>query len=178
MDIVKKAAFFAKKYHGPQMRQSGEPYYSHPVAVAVLLTKSTKHSGRRFFTTDLLAAALLHDTIEDTTLTFEDIKHEFGETIAIHVEDLTRVKEYGKITAAESLHILYRQGKKGSIVVKLLDRIHNVQTIGAKSPEKIKKIIDETVKTFLTVCIHIEMEELENMLTDLCLKHLPPDIEL
>jgi len=172
MDIVKKAAFFAKKYHGPQMRQSGEPYYSHPVAVAQILSDYAIKYFRRYFTHEIIAGALLHDTIEDTTLTFEDIKHEFGETIAIHVEDLTRVKEYGKITAAESLEELYLQDKYGSIIIKLFDRVHNLQTIGAKSLEKIKKIVDETVTYFLTISSEIAGTEFERMLSALCINAL------
>jgi (p)ppGpp synthase/HD superfamily hydrolase len=174
MDIVKKAAFFAKKYHGPQMRQSGEPYYSHPVAVAQILSDYAIKYFRRYFTHEIIAGALLHDTIEDTTLTFEDIKHEFGETIAIHVEDLTRVKEYGKITAAESLEELYLQDKYGSLTIKLFDRVHNLQTIGAKSPEKVKKIIDETLGHFTTLAVYLEIPNAEQVLYQLCQNAINP----
>ncbi|MDN3030558.1 MAG: HD domain-containing protein [Candidatus Tisiphia sp.] len=111
---------------------------------------------------------LLHDTIEDTAFTEEMIGRVFGEQVASQVVDLTRVKSYGKISAAETMSILYSQNKKDILVIKLFDRIHNMQTIGAKSPDKIKKIVGETAQSFLAVCTYLGYINLENYLYKLC----------
>jgi (p)ppGpp synthase/HD superfamily hydrolase len=139
----------------------------------MLFAENTALHMQNYFTTELICAALLHDTIEDTELTFEDIKLEFGEIIATHVQDLTRIKECGtKITAGESIEQLYIQQKIGSIIVKMFDRIHNMQTINSKSPESIKRTVDETLKNFIITSIFLESKEIENMLTQLCYKNL------
>jgi (p)ppGpp synthase/HD superfamily hydrolase len=125
------------------MRQSGEPYYSHPLEVAYMLAEYTAQNNEKYFRDDLLITAILHDTLEDTTLTFEAIKEAFGETVARQVLDLTRIKENGlKTTAADTIKALWQQKKYEVLLVKYFDRLHNLQTINAKSEEKIKKIID------------------------------------
>ncbi|GAA5252282.1 hypothetical protein KNCP2_05700 [Candidatus Rickettsia kedanie] len=98
----------------------------------------------KLFTTIMLQAALLHDTIEDTELTEEMINGIFGAEVAKHVEGLTSIKPYGKITAEESLNLLIKQKRYNTALIKFFDRVHNIQTVGAKSPEKAKKIIKET----------------------------------
>ena len=124
---VQKAIYYAKKYHGAQKRQSGEPYYSHPLEVAYMI-------AGYLFRTDVLVASILHDTIEDTDLTFEMIESIFGFVVAEHVMDLTRVKEGGKISSAEMVELLWLQKKYDVLLIKQFDRLHNMQTIGAKSP--------------------------------------------
>ena len=142
--------YYAKKYHGSQMRQSGEPYYSHPIEVAYLLAEYTAEYDTKYFRTDLLVTAILHDTIEDTELTFEMIKITFGEIIACQVVDLTRIrKNKHKISSAEIANSLWLQKKYDILLIKLFDRLHNLQTIDAKSPEKIKKIVNETFNSFI-----------------------------
>ncbi len=139
VDIVeiKKAIYYARKYHGTQMRQSGEPFYSHPIEVAYMISDY-------LFRTDIIITSILHDTIEDTELTKEKIAEEFGEKVANQIMDLTRIKEDSiKISAAEMVELLYTENKYDILLIKLFDRLHNIQTIGAKSPEKIKKIINE-----------------------------------
>ncbi len=103
---VKKAVYYARKYHGNQMRQSGEPYYSHPIEVAYLLAEYTAEYDPKYFRTDLLVTSVLHDTIEDTELTFEMIKTIFGEVVAGQVVDLTRIrKNRHKISSAEMINV-------------------------------------------------------------------------
>ncbi|MCC8483354.1 MAG: HD domain-containing protein, partial [Rickettsia endosymbiont of Labidopullus appendiculatus] len=165
---IRKGIYYAKKYHGSQMRQSGDPYYSHPIEVAYMVAEHTALKVPKYFRTDMIITSLLHDTIEDTTFTEDMIARGFGEQIASQVVDLTRVKSYGKISAAETMSILYSQNKKDILIIKLFDRIHNMQTIAAKSPEKIKKIVGETAQSFLAVCTYFGYINLENYLYKLC----------
>jgi (p)ppGpp synthase/HD superfamily hydrolase len=162
MKMVKKAIYFAKKYHGDQKRQSGEPYYSHPIEVAYMISDY-------LFRTDIIVTSILHDTIEDTVLTKEMIAESFGNIIARQVEDLTRIKENGKITSAEMVERLYKEKKKDVLLVKLFDRLHNMQTIGAKSLEKMQKIVDETLQIFLLLAAVLEVREIEIELSKYCL---------
>ncbi|MDR0774269.1 MAG: HD domain-containing protein, partial [Rickettsia sp.] len=135
---VKKGIYYAKKYHGSQMRQFGEPYYSHPIEVAYMIAQYTALEIPRLFRTDMIVTALLHDTIEDTQLTEKMIAYIFGSQVASQVEDLTRVKPHGKISSAEMVEMLYKEKKHDVLLVKLFDRLHNLQTVSAKSPEKAK----------------------------------------
>ena len=95
---VKKGIYYAKKYHGSQMRQSGEPYYSHPIEVAYMLAQYTALEIPRLFRTDMIVTALLHDTIGDIQLTKKMIAYIFGSQVASQVEELTRVNPHGKIS--------------------------------------------------------------------------------
>ena len=169
---VQKAIYYAKKYHGDQKRQSGEPYYTHPLEVAYMLAEYSAKEDRRYFRTDLLVSALLHDTIEDTDLTFEMIDKLFGEVVAGQVEGLTRIKAHGKITSEELVNLLLIEGNKDVLIIKMFDRLHNVQTINAKSPEKIKKIIDETIRVFLLLSVYLDMPKITNILMEFCYEHL------
>ncbi len=161
---VKKAINYAKHYHGNQKRQSGELYYSHPLEVAYLIADY-------LFRTEIIVTSILHDTIEDTELTFEIIKSVFGEMVAVQVMDLTRIKEYGhKISSTEIVELLWAQKKYDVLLIKQFDRLHNIQTISAKSPDKAKKIIEETISTFVVLAIYLEIPELKQELIHSCLK--------
>jgi (p)ppGpp synthase/HD superfamily hydrolase len=159
--MVKKAIYFAKKYHGDQKRQSGEPYYSHPLEVVYMISDY-------LFRTDIIVTSILHDTVEDTELTKDIIAESFDDIIASQVEDLTRIKEDGKITSAEMVERLYREKKKDVLLVKLFDRLHNTQTIGAKSPEKIEKIIQETLNHFIILAPYLGVSGIEKQFYELC----------
>jgi (p)ppGpp synthase/HD superfamily hydrolase len=111
------------------MRQSGEPYYSHPIEVAYILAQYTALEISRLFRTDMIVTALLHDTIEDTQLTKKMIVYIFGEQVANQVEDLTRVKPHGKISSAETLDLLIQQKKYDVALIKIFDQIHNLETV-------------------------------------------------
>ena len=175
---VQKAIYYAKKYHGDQKRQSGEPYYSHPLEVAYMLAEYAAKENKRYFKTDLLVSSILHDTIEDTDLTFEMIAKIFGEVVAQQVEGMTRIKTHGKITSEELVNSLLLQKNKDVLMIKMFDRLHNVQTIQAKSEGKIKKIIDETVKVFLLLSVYLEMPEMTKILIRFCYEslHMKQDI--
>ncbi|WP_341757858.1 HD domain-containing protein [Candidatus Tisiphia endosymbiont of Ditula angustiorana] len=173
MNIVKKAIYYAKKYHGEQKRQTGEPYYSHPIEVAYMLAEYAAQNDKLYFRTDLTVTAILHDTIEDTKLTKSNIAYIFSDLIADQVEKLTRVKCDRKISSAEIMELLWQQKRYDIIMVKIFDRIHNLETVGIKSPKKIKKIIEETFKNFISISMCCGTKQLENILTTLCYKHLP-----
>ena len=146
---IKKAIYYAKKYHSSQKRLSGEPYYSHPLAVAELVLTYC-------FKTDILVTSILHDTIEDTDLTKELIEYIFDSNIASKVDDLTRVKSDRKISSAEILELLWLQKKEELLLVKFFDRLHNIQTIGVKSADKIKIYIEETLKRFTSLAMFLQ----------------------
>lgn len=160
---VKKAIYYAKKYHGKQKRQSGEPFYSHPLEVAYNVADYC-------FKTDFLVTSILHDTIEDTSLSKEKIEYIFGSVIANQVEDLTRIKADKKINASEIIELLFQQQKKELLIIKFFDRIHNIQTIKSKPLEKQKKTIRESLKYFLPIIAKLELFEVEKLMSNYCIK--------
>jgi (p)ppGpp synthase/HD superfamily hydrolase len=169
---IKKAIYYAKKYHGDQKRQSGEPYYSHPLQVAYMVADHR-------LTTNILVTSILHDTIEDTKLTKEIIIHLFNSTIANQVEALTRIKFTQKISSAEIIKLLWLQGKEDLLLIKYFDRLHNMQTINAKSPEKILKTVEETFKKFMSLSIYFkatmpDLLKIDQIIVDLCYQQLLP----
>ncbi|WP_367364457.1 HD domain-containing protein [Candidatus Tisiphia endosymbiont of Nedyus quadrimaculatus] len=172
IDEVKKGIYYAKKYHGNQMRQSGEPYYSHPIEVAYMVAQYTALKIPRYFRTDMIVTALLHDTIEDTKLTEPMIAYIFGSHVASQVQDLTRIKIDRKISEGETVNLLFSQYKKDVLHIKLFDRLHNLRTISAKSPEKIKKIIEETLAYFIPLAIYLELNKIIEELERSCLTAL------
>jgi guanosine-3',5'-bis(diphosphate) 3'-pyrophosphohydrolase len=160
---VQKAIYYAKKYHGDQKRESGEPYYSHPLEVAYMISDY-------LFRTDIIVTSILHDTLEDTELTFEMIKHLFGEVIAHQVMDLTRIAgdDGRKISAAETVRVLFEQKKYDVLLIKQFDRLHNMQTIGAKSHEAIKRIVKETIGNFIVLAAFLGTRIIEEELIQAC----------
>jgi len=161
IEEVQKAIYYAKKYHGDQKRLSGEPYYSHPLEVAYMISDY-------LFRTDILVTSILHDTIEDTLLTSEMIKSIFGAQVANQVEDLTRVKQDGKISSSKLVELLWQQKKYDILLIKQFDRLHNMLTVEAKSQEKISKITSETLSTFVVLSVYLETRDIEEKLVELC----------
>ena len=168
---VKKGIYYARKYHGIQMRQSGDPYYSHPIAVAIMVAEFAAQEAPKLFTSVMLQAALLHDTIEDTELTEEMISSIFEEEVAMHVEGLTRMKPYGKISAAKNLNLLIKQKRYDTALIKLFDRIHNLQTLGVKSSEKAYRTVKETLKNFLVLSEMLEIPLVSELIYVECCKN-------
>jgi (p)ppGpp synthase/HD superfamily hydrolase len=173
LSMVDKAIYYAKKYHGAQTRESGEPYYSHPLEVAYLISDYLFKPHHLFesnglFKTNIIITSILHDTIEDTAITKEIITSIFGDQIASNVEELTRNKPNYKITSAKMIESLSQQRKYGLTLIKIFDRIHNLKTIEAKSPQKARKIIEETIGSFITPTIQLEEISVEKELTTLC----------
>ena len=138
--VINKAIYFARKYHGSQKRKSGEPYYSHPLEVAYMISDYN-------LKTDIIAASILHDIIEDTEVTVEMIQSTFGNRIAEMVDRLTRDRPDGtKLSVEQILNNAYQLKDKEVLLIKLFDRLHNIQTIESINTEKQKKIAEETLK--------------------------------
>jgi (p)ppGpp synthase/HD superfamily hydrolase len=172
VDIVKikKAIFYAKKYHGSQMRASGEPFYSHTLEVAYMVSDY-------LFNTDILITCILHDTLEDTELTKENLSKIFNQEIALNVEDLNRKKPYGKISANRMIELLWLGKKPELLLVKYFDRLHNLQTINSKPPEKISKTLEETFKQFISLSLYLkgsipDLYNTNKYMLDLCFEQL------
>jgi (p)ppGpp synthase/HD superfamily hydrolase len=149
---IKKGIAFAKYYHGSQMRKSGEPYYSHPIAVASMVTDN-------IFRENAIIAALLHDTLEDTTLTLSEIELEFNPRIAEIVDRLTRKIDPAtgkKMSAGECLLKAYNLRDVEVVLIKGFDRLHNMKTIDSMSKEKQEKIALETLKFILPLIQEID----------------------
>lgn len=167
LDLIKKSIYYARKYHDGQMRQSGEPYISHPIEVAYMLCDY-------LWDTNAIAAAVLHDVIEDTCLTYEMIKILFNDIIAGYVLDLTRVilPNGKKVSCEEMIEEWVKAGKKNVMLIKLFDRFHNLQTISVKNPEKIKKIADETLVCFVSLAMYLDINQVADKLTAICYESL------
>lgn len=129
------------------MRQSGGPYYSHPIEVAIMLADFTALEAPKLYKSYMINVALLHDTIEDTILTHADISKIFDKNIADSVERLT--KPYGKISSGEMLNLLIQEQRYDIALIKVFDRLHNLQTINAKSTDKALETVKETIESFL-----------------------------
>jgi (p)ppGpp synthase/HD superfamily hydrolase len=167
---VEKGIVYAKYYHGDQKRDSGEPYYSHPLEVAFMVLDYLPR-------TDIIITAILHDTIEDTELTKEMITEVFGDKISEQVYDLTRIKEEGiKISSAQMVEELWLKKKYDILLVKLFDRIHNIRTVKIKSKEKAAKIISESLRYFLLLSSYLGMSEIEKEILSICCNKLGSEI--
>ncbi|MFU7500530.1 MULTISPECIES: HD domain-containing protein [unclassified Candidatus Tisiphia] len=169
---IKKAIYYARKYHADQKRQSGEPYYSHPIEVAYMVATYTAQTRPRFFRTDMIVTSLLHDCLEDTNITEETINIIFGSKVANQVQDLTRIKPEKKISVVEMINSLFIQGKSDILIIKIFDRLHNMRTLYAKSSEKIDKTVNETLCYFVPLAMHLNMNDIANELINISLKYL------
>ncbi|CAM80028.1 HD domain-containing protein [Orientia tsutsugamushi] len=161
LDKVEKAIFYAQKYHGQQKRDTGELYYTHQLEVAYMVSDYS-------FETDTIITAILHDTLEDTTLTKEIISQEFGNNIAEQVSDLTRIKDNQKISSGEMIQTFYRQNKIELLLIKLFDRFHNIQTVSIKPYEKRQKIVIETQQEFIPLAQYLKLPEIAIELNKYC----------
>lgn len=142
-DLINKAIHWAKKYHGDQKRKSGEPYYSHPLEVAYMISE---HNLK----TDVIVASILHDIIEDTEVTVGMIFDNFGWRIAEMVDRLTRDRPDGtKLTIEEIITNAYQKQDKEVLLIKLIDRLHNIQNIESINSKKQKELAEETLNDII-----------------------------
>jgi (p)ppGpp synthase/HD superfamily hydrolase len=162
--LIDKAIYWAKKYHDGQFRKSGEPYYTHPLEVAYLFSEYVGKYELQYYTTDLIITAILHDTIEDTLLTKEMILEGFNESIATKVYDLTRIKVDHKISAGDTLELIYPQNKTDVLYIKIFDRLHNMKTISFMPEAKRNRIVDETIEYFVPLCASLDLYDIKNEL--------------
>lgn len=171
-ELINKAVYWARKYHGDQKRKSGEPYYSHPLEVAYMVSEYKLN-------TDVIVASILHDIIEDTEVNAKMIHNAFGQRIAEMVDRLTRDRlNRSKLSVQEIINNAYYKKDNEVLLIKLFDRLHNMQTIGSMSTEKTKKITDETLKKFITLSIFLGERisgiiKIEKTLTELCYQNIP-----
>ena len=150
--IIDKAIYWAKKYHGEQKRKGGEPYYTHPLEVARKVIPC-------IIDVQVVVAAILHDIVEDTEVTVEMIQGTFGQRIAEMVDMLTRDRPDGtKLSVEEILNNARNQNSTtgdGVCFIKIMDRLHNLETLSAMPVEKQIKIARETIDVVLPVCIFL-----------------------
>ena len=174
-DLINRAYVFAMKAHGSQKRASGDPYFSHPVEVAYKLTQYKLDTAS-------IATALLHDTVEDTDVTLEDIEASFGKEIRNLVDGVTKLtKLEGKsenLNQAENFSklLIAMSEDLRVLLVKLADRMHNMQTLHfIKNPEKRQRIARETVEIYAALAERIGMRNLKDELQDLAFAELYPE---
>jgi len=160
--IIKKAIYWAKTYHAGQFRKSGEPFYTHPLEVAYMISEYN-------LKTHVIVTSILHDIIEDTEVTAGMILDNFGWRIAQMVNMLTRDQLDGtKLSVEEILNNAYKNGEKEVLLIKLIDRLHNLQTIGFKTYKKSQQTIKETIEEFIILALYLENTQLTQRLTELC----------
>ena len=151
-EIINKAVYWARKYHGDQKRKSGELYYTHPLEVAYMVSDYN-------LKTDVIAASILHDIIEDTEVTAGMILDNFSWRIAEMVDRLTRDRPDGsKLSVEEILNSAYQLKDKEVLLIKLFDRFHNIQTIQFKSLKSQKNTALETWEMFLVLSASIDID--------------------
>jgi GTP diphosphokinase / guanosine-3',5'-bis(diphosphate) 3'-diphosphatase len=166
---------FIKKAHSNQKRMSGESYFDHPFSVAKILTRLKAGSTT-------IIAALLHDIIEDTQYTFKDIENMFGEETASLVKGLTNIKKVHFKTKeeykAENIRKILLASTKDVriILIKLADRLHNMQTLSAFRIEKQKRIATETLEIYAPIADKLGIWWMKGELEDLALRFLEPEI--
>jgi GTP pyrophosphokinase len=172
--LLNKAYVFAMKAHGSQKRASGDPYFSHPLEVAGILTDLKLDPAT-------IATALLHDTVEDTSATLEDVRAHFGDTIAELVDGVTKLSQLElnseKTKQAENFRKLVLAMSKDIrvLLVKLADRLHNMRTLAhIESAEKRRRIAQETLDIYAPLSGRIGMQDLREELEDLAFKELDP----
>lgn len=173
-DLLNRAYVYAMKAHGEQKRASGDPYFSHPLEVAAILTDLKLDDAT-------IAAALLHDTIEDTDATRKDIDTIFGPDIGHLVEGLTKLKKLELVSReakqAENLRklLLAIAEDVRVLLVKLADRLHNMRTLVYMPVDKRGRIAEETIDIYAPLAGRMGMHEMRSELEDLAFRELHPD---
>ena len=173
---IESAYEFAKAKHEGQTRKSGEPYIHHPIEVAYIL--ASLQSGPA-----TIASGLLHDVVEDTDATIEDIERLFGEDVAKIVDSLTKIQrmKLSRMTAADFEAEDHRKIFLGMardvrvIIVKLADRLHNLRTLDSLSSERQKALAKETIEVFTPIAHRLGIYTMQSELEDLSLKYLEPE---
>jgi GTP diphosphokinase / guanosine-3',5'-bis(diphosphate) 3'-diphosphatase len=172
--LLNRAYVYAMKAHGEQRRASGDPYFSHPLEVAAILTDLKLDDAT-------IAAALLHDTIEDTETTRTEIDQLFGSDIGALVEGLTKLKKLDLVTKeakqAENLRklLLAIADDVRVLLVKLADRLHNMRTLHFMQPESRRRVAEETLEIYAPLAGRMGMHEMREELEDLAFREINPE---
>lgn len=173
VDLIERAYEVAEKCHEGQFRKSGEPYITHPVAVATILAEIG-------LTETTLAAALLHDTVEDTDYTLEQLTKDFGEEIALLVDGVTKLDKvtYGEAAQAETVRkmIVAMSRDIRVLMIKLGDRLHNARTWKYVKPESAKRKAKETLEIYAPLAHRLGMNTIKWELEDRSFKTLYPGV--
>ena len=170
-DALNRAYVFAMKKHGAQLRASGDPYYSHPIEVAGILTRFKLDSAS-------IIAGLLHDTVEDTDTTVEEVRSLFGDQVAQIVDGLTKLAMIEQKSAnnkqAENFRklLLAMSEDIRVLLIKLADRLHNMRTLHFCKPEKRARVAKETLDIYAPLAERIGMQEVKSELEEIAFAEL------
>ncbi|MFI7597645.1 RelA/SpoT family protein [Actinoplanes sp. NPDC049681] len=170
--ILRRSYAVAENMHRGQFRKSGDPYITHPLAVAQICAELGMD-------TTTLVAALLHDTVEDTSYTLETLHGDFGPEVTHLVDGVTKFDKafYGKAAEAETIRkMIVAAGKDVRVlVIKLADRLHNMRTLDARSPASRARIATATLDVLVPLCDRLGIQALKRDLDDVVLYHLEPE---
>lgn len=173
--VLRKAYEFSDKAHKGQYRESGDPYVQHCLEVAFILAEQHMDSAS-------IAAGLIHDVVEETDVSIEQIRMEFGEEIAELVDGVTHISGV-KFQSTEEKQVDYYRKMLLSmardirvIIIKLADRLHNMRTLEALAPERRSRISQETLDVYAPLAHRFGMSRIKDELEDLCLKHMQTQI--
>ena len=173
LEIIERAYRTAEHYHAGQMRKSGDPYITHPLAVATILAELG-------MTEPVIVAALLHDTVEDTEYTLEQCRSEFSDEVARMVDGVTKLDKltYGETAKAETIRkmIMATSEEVRVLIIKLADRLHNMRTIGSLRPDKQIRIATETLNIFAPLAHRLGMNTIKWELEDLSFQTIEPKV--
>lgn len=175
LSIVEKAYYFSEKAHEGQIRRSGEPYISHPLSVAGILADL-------HLDLDSIVTGLLHDTVEDTHATLEDIRREFGDSVAQLVDGVTKISQMKFKNSYEKQgenvrKMIVAMGRDVRVLlVKLCDRLHNMRTMNFMPFEKQERIALETLEIYCPLAGRMGISSLKTELEDLCFRYYRPDM--